>query len=300
MNGLLIIDKPAGITSFDVIRRLRRCCQTKKVGHAGTLDPLATGVLPVALGSATRLLEYLMATEKVYRASLKFGAATDTQDAEGEVVATGDWRTVSPEALQNACAAMTGSIQQVPPMFSALKKDGQPLYKLARQGIEIAREAREVRIERIEVLAFEPPHAEIEVVCGKGTYIRTLCHDLGARLDCGAHLTALRRTRSGSFDVAKSYSLDAVEKLVAEAAPLPLISPAEALVEWPALQVLGKAVERLRNGVVPQAGELAGKVAPGQLVRLMVGEQLAALARSASEDEIYPGLKLLKVFVNDF
>ena len=300
MNGLLVVDKPAGITSFEVVRRLRRCCRTKKVGHAGTLDPLATGVLPVALGSATRLIEYLMATEKVYRATFELGAATDTQDVEGKVMATGDWRPVTREALQEACTAMTGTLRQVPPMFSALKKDGKPLYQLARQGIEVAREAREIRVENIEILRFDPPSAEIEVVCGKGTYIRTLCHDLGLRLGCYGHLTGLRRVRCGSFRLADSSPLGELERLAAAGAPLPLLSSAQALDHWPALQVRHEAVARLRDGVAPRCGDLVGELVPGERVRLMVGEQLAALARCKEEAGAEAGLKLLKVFANDF
>ncbi|HKL26631.1 MAG TPA: tRNA pseudouridine(55) synthase TruB [Desulfuromonadales bacterium] len=300
MNGLLIIDKPAGMSSFDVIRRLRRCCRTKKVGHAGTLDPLATGVLPVALGSATRLLEYLMATEKVYRATLQLGAATDTQDSEGRVIATGDWHAVNAGAFEAACAAMTGTLSQTPPMFSALKKDGQPLYRLARQGVEVAREAREVRIESLEILAFDPPQAEIEVVCGKGTYIRTLCHDLGARLGCGAHLTSLRRTRCGHFDLADSCSLETIELLAGQDKPLPMLSPAQALADWPALQVLDGAVDRLRDGIAPQPDETLGEAAPGQRVRLMVGDNLAAVARRVAEEGPEKRFELLKVFTSVF
>jgi tRNA pseudouridine55 synthase len=302
MNGLLIIDKPAGLTSFDVVRQVRRSCGTRRVGHAGTLDPLATGVLPVALGTATRLIEYLMAADKVYRATLQLGAATDTQDAEGRVTATGDWGSVTRAALERACAAMVGTILQTPPMFSALKQDGQPLYKLARQGIEVAREAREIRIEAIDILRFEPPLVDLQVACGKGTYIRTLCHDLGSQLGCWAHLTALRRTRNGVFDEATSHPLAEIVQRATTGAPLPLISPAQALADWPGLVVSGRAVERLRNGVAPRAEEVAGTAAPGQKVRLLVDDRLAAVASAPSHDGSPAGevFELHKVFTSVF
>ena len=301
MNGLLIIDKPAGLTSFDVVRQLRRSCNTRRVGHAGTLDPMATGVLPVALGYATRLLEYLMAGEKRYLATLQLGAATDTQDAEGQVTATGDWRPVTLPAVEVICQSMVGTIQQTPPMYSALKQNGTPLYKLAREGVEVHREARSVRIDSIEILRFAPPEIDLQVDCGKGTYIRTLCHDLGDRLGCGAHLTALRRTRNGLFDAAASHPLDAIVRLAAEGHPLPLLSPEQALADWPALQVQGDAVARLRNGVAPRLTEFSGTAQPGQLVRLMVAGRLAAVARFPRDSgaQAKAACELLKVFVTE-
>lgn len=299
MNGLLIIDKPAGLTSFDVVRQLRRSCNTRRVGHAGTLDPMATGVLPVALGYATRLLEFLMAGEKRYLATLQLGAATDTQDAEGQVTATGDWLPVTRQEVEANCQAMVGIIQQTPPMYSALKQNGKPLYKLAREGIEVFREARSVRIDSIEILRFEPPEIDLQVDCGKGTYIRTLCHDLGDRLGCRAHLTALRRTRNGIFDAAASHPLADIVRLAAEDSPLPLLSPEQALADWPGLEVQGDAVARLKNGVAPRLAELSGPARPAQLVRLMVAGRLAAIARfpSDSDGSADAACKLLKVFI---
>lgn len=301
MNGLLIIDKPAGMTSFDVVRQLRRYCNTRRVGHAGTLDPMATGVLPVALGFATRLIEYLMAGDKVYRATLQLGASTDTQDAEGQMVSTGDWTQVTRGSFEEACGGMTGTIMQIPPMYSALKQGGTPLYQLARQGIEVPREAREIRIDAIEILRFEPPLVDLQVTCGKGTYIRTLCHDLGVRLGCGAHLTALRRTRNGIFDEDSSHSLEEIRQLCAAGEALPLITPLQALADWPGIRVQGGAVERLKNGVAPRLDEVCGTAGPGRLVRLMVGDRLAAVARypelpGSPQDAVF---ELLKVFSSE-
>lgn len=298
MDGLLIIDKPAGVTSFDVVRTLRRCCRTRKVGHAGTLDPLATGVLPVAIGQATRLLEYLMAGEKVYQATLRLGVVTDTQDAEGRIVAEADWQGVSRAALEAACAGLTGRISQVPPMYSAIKQNGQPLYRLARQGVEVEREAREVTIEAIEILRFEPPEAELRVTCSKGTYIRTLCHDLGDKLGCGAHLADLRRCRNGLFDEADSIPLAEVERLTAAGEDLPLLSPAQALADWPEIVITGDVAWRLKDGIAPKCEEVEGQAEPGQRVRIMVAGQLAAIATwpQPSDETNSPPLELLKVF----
>jgi tRNA pseudouridine55 synthase len=298
MNGFLIIDKPAGLTSFDVVRQIRRCCKMRRVGHSGTLDPLATGVLPVALGFATRLIEYLMAAEKVYQATLLLGAETDTQDAEGRILSTGDWSHVNRDLVEQACEAMTGKIMQTPPMFSALKQDGKPLYQLARQGIEVPRQAREIRIDSIEIVRFDLPEIDLRVACGKGTYIRTLCHDLGRQFGCGAHLTALRRAKNGVFDEDSSHPLEEIKALAAAGEPLPIISPAAALVDWPGLIVQGEAAGRLMNGVAPGKEEVSGMVEPGQLVRLMVEDRLAAVAKFVPDGEIArPGdFELLKVF----
>lgn len=297
MDGFLIIDKPGGITSFDVVRQVRRLCKTRKVGHAGTLDPLATGVLPVAVGQATRLLEFITEGDKVYVATLRLGAATDTQDAEGRVVATGDWQAVDRPSFDAACARMTGAIQQVPPMYSALKRDGTPLYQLARQGIEVQRSPREVKIDAIEVVRFEPPEAVLRVSCGKGTYIRTLCHDIGEHLGCHAHVTALRRARNGRFDEAESHALDELHEMAGEGRPLPLLSPAQALADWPGLTVLEGPAARLKDGVAPKVGDVSGEARPGQLVRLMVDERLAAVARCPGpEHDPEQAFELLKVF----
>ncbi len=298
MDGLLIIDKPAGVTSFDVIRQLRRCCRTRKIGHAGTLDPLATGVLPVAIGQATRLIEYLMAGDKVYQTTLRLGVTTDTQDAEGRVVAEAEWQAVTRAALDQVCAEMTGHISQVPPMYSAIKQNGQPLYRLARQGIEVERAAREVCIEAIEILRFEPPLIDLRVTCSKGTYIRTLCHDIGSRLGCGAHLTALRRCRNGLFDETDSVTLDEIVRMAAAEEELPLLSPAQALADWPEIVIEGEIAARLKDGIAPPCAEVSGLAEPGRRVKLMVGGQLAAIAEIPRQECEGAGasLKLLKVF----
>lgn len=283
MNGVILVDKPQGVTSFDVVRHLRRFCGTRQVGHCGTLDPLATGLLPVAVGSATRLVEYLMADEKEYLASFALGAVTDTQDATGQILESRSWQHITQEALTAACQPLTGAIEQLPPMFSALKRDGVPLYKLARQGVEIERTPRTVTISRLEITAFTPPLAALRVVCSKGTYVRTLIHDLGARLGCGAHMTGLRRVRCGTLHIDDSHTLVELQGLAGSGQPLPLLTPAAAMAGYPAAAVLPAAWCRLANGVAPLLAEVDGMpdVQPGALLCLQVEGRLAAVASLA-------------------
>src|SRR6185437_1326323 len=195
--------------SFDVVARVRRIAHMKRVGHAGTLDPAATGVLPVCLGQATRMVEYLSATGKEYRATITFGVETNTYDAEGEIVATLPLPPILDyAAIQTALVPFTGNILQVPPMFSALKRNGQRLYDLARAGQQVELEPRPVRIDALTIVAWDAPTLVLDVACGKGTYIRSLAHDLGAVFGCGAHLAALIRARVGPFALRHSVTLD--------------------------------------------------------------------------------------------
>lgn len=300
MHGILVIDKPEGPTSFDMVRQVRRWTGVRRVGHAGTLDPFATGVLPVAIGQATRLIEYLMASDKEYEATMRLGAATDTQDLHGRVLTTGDWQQIARVRVEAVIDALVGEIDQVPPMFSALKRDGQPLYRLARQGIDVAREPRRVRIDRIELLSFAPPDVRLRIACGKGVYIRTLCHDIGATLGCGAHLVQLRRIRCGRFTSAEALSPAELASHAAAGEPLPLIPPAEALDDWPAISVDGAVLSRLRQGVAPcpEDAPCPSDLPSGARIRFLDGANLVALARllpSAAESR--PArFELLKVF----
>jgi tRNA pseudouridine55 synthase len=278
---LLLVDKPGGMTSFDVVRKVRRWSGTRQVGHCGTLDPSATGVLPVAIGSGTRLVEYLMAGVKEYVTTLRLGTVTDTQDGDGQVLESRPWEHVDRQALDVAVAAFVGAIQQLPPMHSALKRDGVPLYRLARQGVQVERETREVRIESIEILDVAWPDVFLRVVCGKGTYIRTLCHDLGQALGCGAHMAALRRTRCGVFRLEQCHSVDFLENLAGEGGPLPLIAAADALADWPMLHVQAEAMSRLANGVAPRLAEVSGaeNLTADARVCFLAGGMLAAVGR---------------------
>ena len=282
MNGILIIDKPQDVTSFDMVRQTRRWCKTRRVGHAGTLDPLATGVLPIAVGWATRLVEYMMAGEKTYQATMKLGVSTDTQDSEGQALETKDWQHVDRESFDTILGDFVGTIQQLPPMFSALKKDGQPLYKLARQGIEVERQPRSITIESLVVDEFSPPYVTFTVRCSKGTYVRTLCHDIGQELNCGAHMTALRRLACGQFDVTVSHTPNEIQALVEQGKPLPLLSLADALADWSTLSITGSLLDRLQDGVAPSMADLdVSGLNAGDRVRFLSDGTLVAIANFA-------------------
>lgn len=213
LDGVLLVDKPTDHTSHDVIARLRGKLKMKRIGHAGTLDPMATGVLVVLVGKATRASQYLTSLDKEYTGTIKLGQVTNTQDAEGEVLET---RPVPPLTEAEMLAAMKGFIgdqYQTPPMFSAVKIDGVPLYKMARKGEEIEREPRFVRIASFELTRFALPEFDFVLRCSKGTYVRTVAHDLGAKLGCGAHLSSLRRTSTGKFVISQCLTLDAIQAL---------------------------------------------------------------------------------------
>lgn len=210
VSGLLPVDKPTGMTSHDVVHQVRRHFHIKKVGHGGTLDPAATGLLMLLLGKGTKASHWVMGGDKAYEGTLTLGATTHTQDAEGEVLQEAPWQHLTREQLEALLPEFTGDIEQVPPMVSAIKKAGVPLYKMARKGQSIAREPRPVTIHEIALLDWAPPRARFRMRCSKGTYVRTLCHDLGQRLGCGGHLSQLRRTASGDYRVEQAATLEEV------------------------------------------------------------------------------------------
>ncbi len=218
MEGVLLVDKPQGLTSHDVVYRLRRKLSMKKIGHAGTLDPMATGVLIMLIGKATRISQYLMSVDKAYEGEATLGVVTDSQDAEGEVLTTVPVPSLTEAQVREVMKGFLGDQYQIPPMHSAIKVDGVPLYKMARKGEEIEREPRFIRVMSFELLSFNPPKLTFRLLCTKGTYVRTVAHDLGQKLGCGAHLSALRRTGSGKFGIAQCLTLDEIEAL-----PLPEI-----------------------------------------------------------------------------
>ncbi len=207
LDGGLLIDKPAGPTSHDVVDAIRRQFQIKKVGHCGTLDPNATGLLIIVLGRGTKLSEKLMSTDKVYEGTIKFGETTDSYDADGELTASLPVPPLTLPQLNEAAATFVGDQMQMPPMFSAVKKDGVPLYKLARKGIEVERKPRLIHVYTFAFTACIEPLGHFQVSCTKGTYVRSLAHELGQKLGCGAHLAALRRTAAGPFQVADAIPL---------------------------------------------------------------------------------------------
>jgi tRNA pseudouridine55 synthase len=253
--GLLNIDKPQGPTSHDLVAAVRRGTGVKKVGHAGTLDPMATGVLVLCLGPATRLSEYVMGHAKTYVARLRFGAVTTTYDAEGAIVAE-DPRPVSREAVEAVLDAFRGPILQVPPMVSALKQDGRKLYELARAGIEVERAPRPVTIDRLDLTAWEPPFATLRVDCSPGTYIRSLAHDLGQAVGVGAHLVALQRAASGAFRVEEAVAWEAfAEAMRAATWRAHLLPPDLALAGVPAVALTAQALDDVLHGrAIPAEG----------------------------------------------
>lgn len=249
IDGILVLDKPKDITSMDVVRLVKRVTRARRVGHAGTLDPIATGVLPICLGQATRLMEDIVSGRKVYRAGVTLGAATDTYDAHGQTTRTGDWATVTRGQVEDLLPHFTGTIRQTPPMYSAVKHEGQRLYDLARAGIEVEREPRDVVVYRLELLDWAPPLLTVEAECGRGFYMRTLAHDLGEALGCGAHLSALTRTRTGPFGIERAVTAQRLEAAAAEGRWRELLEPVDAAVAGMEAMVVEPAAERhLRNG----------------------------------------------------
>lgn len=208
LDGVLLVDKPAGPTSHDIVDKIRRHFRLAKVGHAGTLDPQATGMLVIMIGRATKLASRLMAADKIYEGTIRLGIATDTQDADGKIVREADPGGITEEMLLAEMKKLTGDILQTPPMVSAAKKDGVPLYKLARQGKTVERNPKLVRIHEFTLRSFNPPRAEFFLHCSKGVYARTLCADIGEALKCGAHLASLRRKANGAFDIQHAYSME--------------------------------------------------------------------------------------------
>jgi tRNA pseudouridine55 synthase len=213
LDGAILVDKPAGPTSHDVVDAIRRKFGIKKVGHCGTLDPNATGLLIIVLGRGTKLSERLMGDDKVYEGTIKFGEETDSYDSDGEITASLPVPLLTLDQLNEEAAKFIGDQMQIPPMVSAIKKNGVPLYKLARKGIEVERESRLIHIYNFRFTDYTEPLAQFRVACTKGTYIRSIAHELGQKLGCGAHLTTLRRGASGKFDVADALPLDTILKL---------------------------------------------------------------------------------------
>ena len=266
ISGVLVVDKPLGPTSFDVVARVRRLSGAHKAGHTGTLDPLATGVLVVCLGEAVKLQQFLTDGAKAYEAKVAFGTSTSTDDAEGEVVARGDPSRLDADLLRRALPRFLGEIEQVPPMFSAVRVGGRRLHEAARAGEEVARPARRVRVDRLELLEMAPEEnglacARLRVHCGKGTYIRTLAKDLGAALGVPAHLAALRRLSAGGFTLEEAVPLDLLERLAAGGEGLGerLLPLAQALRGFPALRLgAGEARDLAHGKAVRREGAAPG------------------------------------------
>lgn len=291
ISGLLNLDKPRGLTSHDVVARVRRLTGERRVGHTGTLDPLATGVLVLCLGRATRLAEYVMEGVKVYHATVRLGVETTTWDAEGEIVAEDDASHLSLADVEAVLSQFRGWITQTPPMYSALKHKGRPLYLLARQGVSVERAPRQVEISALVVRAWIPPDLSLEVICSKGTYLRALAHDLGQALGVGAYLAELRRTAMGPFRSEEAVSLEALQEAAAQGKWRRFLLPVE------------KGLTHLPSATVN--AEVARRIAFGQAVPLPIeGEtslccaydhagRLVAIMAPAAEPDLWRPHKVL-------
>jgi tRNA pseudouridine55 synthase len=261
VDGVLLIDKPVGLSSNDALTRVKRIVNAKKAGHTGTLDPFATGLLPLCFGEATKFSQDLLEADKTYLATVHLGITTTTGDTEGEVLETRDVG-VTAEQIEAALARLRGPILQVPPMYSALKRDGKALYEYAREGVTLEREARPVTIHELELIAYAAPFLTIRVKCSKGTYVRVLGEDIGALLGCGAHLSALRRVQVGSLGTANMVTL---EELQAHENPLSLLAPVDALLStFPRVDLTPELEKRFLNGQRLALGKEPVSVPAGQ------------------------------------
>lgn len=290
VNGVILLDKPLGYSSNQALQKIKWLFQAAKAGHTGTLDPLATGVLPICLGEATKFAQYLTDADKTYEASLQLGAITMTGDAEGEVVET-SVVDVNQAQLEAICQQFIGDIHQIPPMYSALKHEGKPLYEYARSGVEVSREARQVKIHAIDQIKLDGSVAHIRVQCSKGTYIRTLAEDIGNALGCGAHLIALRRTATAGYAIEQTIKIEALEALSMADREQCLLPVDSAVSDFPRVTLSPDAAHFLcqgqpvwKSGVIPK-GELRlydeegrflglgflqsdGKIAPKRLIQI--------------------------------
>lgn len=287
--GVLNINKPLGITSFDVVRKIKKLAKEKKVGHGGTLDPEASGVLPVCMGRATKAIEFIMEDAKEYIAEVKLGVVTDTYDREGEVLREGvvDF---TDEDIIKVISKFVGNIQQVPPMYSALKQNGKKLYELAREGKEVYREPRSITIHSIDILRIESPIVEIKVKCSKGTYIRSLCYDIGEELGCGAMMWNLKRSSTGPFNLESSVNL---EDLTEDNILQHIISLEEVFSKFPKLVVNEKFEKLILNGVTINDKTLLSKVE--KFCNYTIYNNSNKLLGIGSETEV--GFKLIKLFI---
>jgi len=302
LSGVVVVNKPSGPTSFDVVRRVKGLFKVKRVGHTGTLDPTATGVLPICVGEATKVAGFIADGEKEYEATVRFGQVTDTQDAAGRVLETRPVEGLTEDRVREALRSFVGLIEQTPPMYSARKIEGKRLYELARAGEEVEREPRTVNVDEARLTSYQPPDCGIFVRCSKGTYLRTLAHDLGARLGCGAHLRELRRVRVASFGIDESVGLDELMAAAKQGRDelarylKPLDRALEGLAE---LRLDPHLSRRVAHGHTPGPADLSRLRAPpyprGRRVRLVdpTGHVLAV-----AESDGVGTLKLLRVLAH--
>ncbi|MGO2414333.1 MULTISPECIES: tRNA pseudouridine(55) synthase TruB [Cobetia] len=287
IDGVLLLDKPKGMSSNYALQKARRLYQAQKAGHTGTLDPMATGLLPVCFGEATKFSSHLLEADKVYRARIKFGQDTDTGDAEGTVIREREIPDVTDAELETVLDRFRGEIDQVPPMYSALKHQGRPLYELARQGIEIERAVRRVTIYNMALLARHSDGIEIEVAVSKGTYIRSLAEDIGETLGCGAHLTALRRLKTGPFTGDAMLDFERLEALADQQAREGVLLPVDILLDHlPRLDISAEVAWQILRG--QQAEMATGALEVDSVTRVYQDQQLLGLVRIVAEGIIAP------------
>lgn len=295
VSGVIVIDKHEGVTSFRIISILRRLFDTSQVGHTGTLDPMATGVLPVLIGRAVKASEYIMAQDKCYTAELKLGLETDTEDVTGEVLRRSD--AIPDETAVRECIdSFVGEIFQVPPMYSAIKVDGRKLVDIAREGGEVERRPRQVKISSIETEMLSHDTYRLHVSCSKGTYIRTLCADIGKKLGCGAAMSALRRTRTGEFTLGDAYTVEQLENMTLEERQS-LVLPAEALFSHLELCALPQFYANLfLSGAPLYQKKLRMSIPEGKTVRVKYGAEFLGIGRADVLSDGTPVLKAEKLF----
>jgi tRNA pseudouridine55 synthase len=286
MDGILLLDKSKGLSSAALVALVKKKCKPQKIGHGGTLDPMATGLLPMALDEGTKLLSFLLGGDKEYIAEATLGAITDTDDAEGKTTQTKDYAHITPAQIEETLLQQRGIIWQKPPVYSALKRDGNPLYKLARQGEEVETEARQVEVKELEILSIKVPIVRFRVACGKGTYIRSMARDLGEALGCGAHLSALRRTKVGTFSIEQAKTLE-------EISASDLIPCAQALSFLPSVQADEMLAKKVSNGLKMPASALGfSALLQGAVCVLTIQGELLAVAVLDGND----GLSWQRIF----
>ena len=312
MDGIIVINKSSGLSSSRVGHKVKKMLDLKKVGHLGTLDPMATGVLPLCVNEGTKLAQFLLEADKEYVATLKLGAETDTQDSEGKVLSSTDDIPTDCDVVRRVIQDFKGEIFQIPPMYSALKHKGVPLYKLARKGESVPRPERRVIIYDIEVLEVDIPYVTFRLVCSGGTYVRTICHDAGQKLSCGAHMTSLKRIRSGPFHINQALEVEDIEGFSCKGAVKEyLVSPKDALIRLAEVVVSEEVVSKVKNGVQIIAEDISEMELPdfkaGQKIKIispegfLVGvveslkDKEAIFFEGNPEDKVFKSLRVFSV-----
>ena len=284
LNGILVVDKPPGMSSAFAVTHVKKRLRAKRCGHGGTLDPFATGVLAICVGEGTKIAQYLLADDKAYRAELVLGRETDTLDRTGVTTAERDASHITREMIEAALAGRRGEQEQVPPMYSALKRDGVRLYKQARQGIEVEREPRHVRIDKLELVAYEGTRVTLDIACSKGTYVRSLADDIGRDLGCGAYLSELRRTRSGLFSIEQAVELDSVDFFHSR----PKLLSIEAVLKLPVVAAPPELVPFIRSGLQLKLDQLVNvPPEPTQFQLLDAAGKLVAISHAEGGKILY-------------